>query len=103
MKRTAMFVIFGWMLAAAFTKTPVAQADVAPVPTIARHVCNEIALNPTPQQVENVVLELYAVGNTQQQEQDIMAYAMNVTCPEYKPLAIQAVLNIMQQGNHTTV
>lgn len=96
MKRIALLVVFGWLLAAAVTETPVAHADT--VAHTARWVCNQIALNPTPKTVEDIVIQLYAAGNTQDQEQQVMYYAMNITCPEYQPLAIQAALNVINNS-----
>lgn len=87
-------VALGFSLAAFIANVPMAQADT-PIPIIARHVCEEIAENPTPGTVTMVVMQLYSAGNTDEQEKEIMGYAMNYTCPEYKPLAIQAVLNIV--------
>jgi hypothetical protein len=68
--------------------------DDVSIPQVALHVCEQIEENPTVQTVLSVVGQLYAVGNTRQQEEDVMYYAMHQTCPQYAPLAEAAVIEL---------
>lgn len=98
-KVVALLVFFGALLAATFIYTPVAQAEPSTVAGVAGHVCSEISINPTPDTVSRIVVELFAAGNTEEQENQVMWYAMNKICPQYKPLAIQAALNLINRAN----
>jgi hypothetical protein len=62
-----------------------------PISAIAGHVCAELDASPTVATLNAIVTALFAAGNTEEQEAEIMRMAMQEVCPEYKPLAMEAV------------
>jgi len=61
-----------------------------PITAIAGHVCAELDANPTVATFNAIIDALFAVGNTEEQENEIMRQAMQEVCPEYKPLALES-------------
>lgn len=74
--------------------SPVAQADPTSSMYAAKSVCDEIAAWPTADEVSQIVYNELPRIYTPDQADEIMYDAMNVVCPVYKPLAVEAVLNI---------
>lgn len=67
-----------------------AQAHADTLGNVAQSVCEEIAENPTPQHF-NAIVDGLLEANEESKEHDIMYYAMHIVCPQYLPLAQQAL------------
>jgi hypothetical protein len=70
--------------------------DPKPIGEVAVHVCERLDANPTVAEFNSIVAELFAVGNTEEQENEVMWQAMNIYCPEYKPLAYASLRDAVE-------
>lgn len=77
-------VLAAMLFCATMFQAPQAKADT--LREVAIHVCEELAHEPTVDRLQNIVISLFAAGNTLKQENEIMAAAIQVLCPEYKYL-----------------
>lgn len=92
---SAIFWIAAGIIAAGLAK---ADPATKPMTVVAEHICTELDANPTVAQLNMIVDALFAAGNTTQQENDVMFWAMHVTCPEYKYLAVEAARQAIDEA-----
>lgn len=89
-------LIVSAMVGALFCVSKLATAGAVPgekmdVDQVATHVCADLRENPSVSNLLDIVQALYEAGNTEEQENNVMYRAMNVICPEYRPIALAAV------------
>lgn len=95
-------MMFAWLITTVIVallfcafKMATANADPDthyPIEAVAHDVCARLYEAPTVANFNNVVQSLWDAGNTTEQENAVMAYAMNTACPGLRQLA-EAALN----------
>lgn len=94
-------IMFSWLFSAtivaalycvfALATAKADPGDSAPIEAVAHQVCTDLYDSPSVATFDSIVNGLFAAGNTDTQEHKVMAYAMQVACPEFMPIAKQWV------------
>lgn len=90
-KRVKIAIAVGVTLIALAVQPATAKAEPDTVSDVAQHVCQILRAAPTVTTFNSIVQALFDVGNTLEQENEVMAYAMQIACPEQQSLARSAV------------
>lgn len=95
MKKITKIAVATGITVAAMAMYP-AQAHADTVGQVAHEVCARLYADPSVPNFQGIVDELL-VRYTEESENQIMHAAMHDTCPEFRPLAIEALLDRVDQ------